>query len=356
MASGSRKAAGGISGAISGATAGSALGPYGAVAGGLAGLLGGILGAGGDSPSPEQIAAEEYRQQLEQLGMPPEEAYKIALQKFQYLGDIAPELEQIAQVQDSELQGISTDPELRRQQLAAIAQAETEAQTGLTGTDRSDINKIERGLGQQLRSARESALQRLASRGTLDSGLALASELEGQQAAAQQSADLGAEIAKQAMARRTAAAERLLSGASNVRTQDFNEAAQKAQAQDAINKFRSSQSQGVYGANTNRINTARESNRSAAQDIANRNVGITNQQQISNADLIRQRNQDQANRIRDIYGAASGAAKAGREEEQRKDASYANILKGVGDLANTALPLIKKAKDPESKEDPNDRK
>ncbi len=336
-----------VSGAVSGASSGAALGSaipgigtaIGAGVGGLAGLLGGLFSGGGQSE--EEKAADEYRKQLEALGLPPEEAYKVALQKYQYLGDITPELENIVTTPDTELKGISTDPELRRQQLQALAQTEAQSKTGLTDSDRADINNIGSSIAQQQRSARESALQRLAARGTLDSGMALASETAGQQEAAAQSAALGAELAKQAMARKTAATENLLKGASSVRDQDYAAAQNAASAQDVINKFRTSNAQGVYGANTNRVNSAAASNMERKQGIANSNTEIANKESAQLALAARQKYKDQADRLTSLYGADSDAAKAAREEEQRRDQSFAGIMKGVGDVANVTSGIIK---------------
>ena len=232
---------------------------------GKSGVLGGLgagIGAGIAYATSEDIKkAEELRDQYlqEVLGLNPQELARVKAEaeatefdKAQEPGEgRAAQLRALERLQQMQL---GEDPE----SAAAYARAQAEAA------------QIDRGI-------RQAALQRLAQRGAgATSGLALAAQMDAAQAATQQASSRGLEVAAEARRRALAAlaAQGQLGG--QLRQQDYQRLADRAQAQDIINRFnaqqRMQQAASVYGAKerkTGALGGAQQMYQQAgAQDVA----------------------------------------------------------------------------------------
>lgn len=203
------------------------------------------------------------------------------------------EAEAILQEQ-SQMQGVQTAPELRAAQMKALAGLQDiTANKGLTAIDRRNMAQISDEELAQQRGQQEAIMQNAQQRGISGSGIEMASQLMGQQQSANRQSRRGMDVA--AMAQERALQALMQSGqlGGSIRSQDFDEQARKAAAQDAINQFNAATRNQNNQFNTNTFNNAQAQNLAAQQNIANQNVGIANTQQMHNKGLPQQAFQNQ---------------------------------------------------------------
>ena len=177
---------------------------------------------------------------------------------------------QAAQQANSLMSGVNTDQQSLAAQRAALARlADVGTSGGMTEADRAQlaatINQTNAAAAQQ----RAAQLQQLQMQGNAGTGAELATRLAGGQQTANANAMAGANVAQGAQARALAAIQANLQGNAALNTQQFQQAAQKAQAQDVVNQF-----------NTQAQNT-----------IAAQNAQMATQAAIANAQLGTQANQ-----------------------------------------------------------------
>ena len=144
-----------------------------------------------------------------------------------------------AQIEDSLMQGITVDPELKSAQMGALGALKELGQGGMSLQDELDTDRAKRNIYAESQREQQNIINNLSQRGVASGGLELAARMSSAQQAADKSAD--AEAGVQAEARQRAL-EALMQGGSlagSMRSQAFGEDAAKATAQDAINKFRS---------------------------------------------------------------------------------------------------------------------
>lgn len=215
----------------------------GAIAGGVsagARILGALIGraiAQGDYDTAEQL----QRQALEQYGtMDPDALLKI---------DVS--------AQDTEFGNVTEDASLRDAQLRALSQLGDMA-TGQSPEDAAAYAQAQQESGAFERGLREAAARRLSERGISgNSGLAVASQMGAAQQATQQKANADLQTAADARRRALAALGQYGNMAGNIRGMDYQRAADRAAAQDSINRFnagqRFNQAQGTFN---NRMDVA----------------------------------------------------------------------------------------------------
>lgn len=164
-------------------------------------------------------------------------AYDDALGEYE--GIDLPELEmlRLQGLDGTAYDDIQADPKLRAAQMAALQQLEERAALGLSATDRATLYEIEQDQLSTDRGARDAITGNMARRGTLGSGNELAAKLIAQQGAAGRATQRGMEVASMSQRAREGAMRDLLSGAGSVRGQDYQEAARRAEAADAIARF-----------------------------------------------------------------------------------------------------------------------
>lgn len=290
-------------------------------------ILGGILGGNAASKAAAQAAAaqkEMYDKNvalLESVGVPTIEAQEIALQSPEYVGDY------VAQIQgDTELKEIATDPQLRRNQMEALAQVKELSEQGLGTVDKIAIDEANLEATQADKARRAQILSQMAQRGTADSGVQLAMQLASAQDAATQAQTAANNQAKMAASNRMNAINQLAQQSANMENLDFNRQAQIASAQDAIQRF-----------NAQTMNQQNQYNLQNRQNIANQQAETANKQQMYNKGLIQQ---DYLNRLNKAtaqtgqntaYGSnlANNALTAG----QGKANMYSSIGQGLGNMA-----------------------
>lgn len=262
---------------------------------------------------------------------------EIQLQQLVQQGVLSPEDAQAALVGDSEMKGISLDPNLKAAQMDALSGLqEISDGGGLTLSDEANLRKIQDQINTEARGSREAILQNAQARGLGGSGLELLSQMQNQQDAATRASRAGLDTAAQAQER---ALQALIQGgetAGNIRGQDFNEQAQIAQAQDAISKFNAQNQQQVNMMNTQSRNDAQRANLASKQGVSDANANLANQQQMYNKGL---KQQDFDNRMAITAGRA-GIANQNAANQAAANAARANAINqtiGAGLSAGAGL-------------------
>ncbi len=143
---------------------------------------------------------------------------------------------------DSEFGNISEDPRLRDAQMRSLSSLEEIGSSGgLLAVDKALLAKTQRDAASQDRGRREAILQGQAARGMGGTGNALLAQLDSSQAATERSNQAGLDIAGMAQDRSLNAILQAGTLSGNIRGQEFDQNARKAQAQDAINNFNAGQ-------------------------------------------------------------------------------------------------------------------
>ncbi len=284
--------------------------------------MGSLFGDGGAAETASNAAYN-----LGRVELPDPELMKVQLENLVSQGQLSPEQAQAQLAQNTAMQDISTDPRLKQAQMQALQGLQDTANNdGLSAVDRAQLEKVKSETGQQDRGQRDAILQNAHSRGVGGSGLELMAQLQSQQGSAQKASQMGFDVAAQAQQNKLAALQQAGQLGGQIRGQDFDQQAQTAQAQDAINKFNAANKQQVNLANTSATNQANATNLANKQDVANQNVGLHNQEQTANKNLLQQ---DFENRYRRAGGQASGMQQAAGQQAAK--------AQGDKQMAGTAI-------------------
>jgi hypothetical protein len=178
------------------------------------------------------LALQPKAPTLEQINLP---QYGIG-EQFQYVGDYTQEMATLDQLNQIVSGG------------------------GLTDIDRARLAEIRAQQAAQERGGRQAILQGMAQRGLGGGGSELAAYLQAQQSGADRAALEGAQVAAEAQARQLQAGLQRAGLAGNIGERDYTRQAQKAEAQDIINRF-----------NVQNKNLAQMSNLERQQAISNLN-------------------------------------------------------------------------------------
>lgn len=220
----------------------------------------------------------------------------------------------------SNMSNVETDAASLQGQREALARLNEISQNGgMTEADRAVQDAAMASAAAKAASDRKAQLQQLQMQGNAGSGAELAARLSGVQGEANANALAGAQTAQSAQARALAAIQASLSGNAALNTQQFNQAAQRAQAQDAINQFNAQAQNAMSQQNASNIQAANLANFNTANQIAGSNVGIQNQQAML-----------PMNTVQNEYNNALSLGKA-------QSAAQLSAGKYLGDLATAQL-------------------
>jgi hypothetical protein len=293
----------------------------------------------------EQQQAEALRRWLD-LNIPSVEEQKVFLEHLKSQGQLTPELEQAFQQQDSSLSSYNADPNAKEAQLNALSKLQQIGDSGgMLLEDKANLNQIAQDNAAQERGSRDAIMQNMAARGMAGSGAELAAKLAGEQGSATRAANQSMSVAAQAQKRALDAIAQSGQLGGSIRTQDLSEAEKKAAAQDAINKFNTVNRQDVVAKNVAAKNDAAKYNLNNNQRIADTNVGLTNQQELHNKDLIGKNYQDQLSKVAGSTGQYNTNANAALAAGKDAAAMWGGIGQGVGELGDSLMK--KKSKDDE---------
>lgn len=322
-----------INSAIAGAGAGAAVGgPWGAAIGGVAGLFGGSDDESGSTL--ERMLAETKNMPLPVLKEYYPELYKIVAQ-------MNPEMESAVNLGPSEMAGISTDPSLRIAQKAALAKLQGIGDAG--GRDSqflADQARLESDVNTNLQGQEGAIMQNMAARGMSGGGSELAARMQSAQGASNRQAQMGMDAKAQADKRALDAIMQSGDLAGKMQGQDFSQAAQKAQAADAISRFNAANQQQVMSNNVGAKNTAQASNVANQNMVAGQNTAASNQAQQQNLSLAQQQYENEL-RKRGLINTASTAYATNQQSTAQAQDKFIGGLAGVaGKYAATQKPGV----------------
>lgn len=294
-------------------------------------IIGGLIGneASGDDRRAARNSMSEAVGAFRDLKVPTKEEMEIALQDLKLQGVLSPEMEEAIRQDPSLLSQFSADPQLRAAQMGALENLRQLGQTGLDATDRAAYNQLRLEAARDAKAQQDSILQNMQARGMAGSGQELAAKLMSAQNQAQIQSAQGDKLAADAAQRRLQAIAQSGQLGSQLEQQQFGEAAAKASAQDAINRFNTANQQQIMSANTQARNQAAAQNLANKQRIADTNTGLHNQQEMYNKALPGQIYNMQYNRAAGLAGQLGQQRNMQLDEAQRVSNMWSGIGQGV---------------------------
>jgi hypothetical protein len=284
----------------------------------------GLTDSGASAKSMKQATAltREQMKRLDAIDLPDIEKMRIALQNPELIGLLETE-----QLGPSALEGITTDPRLKADMMAALEGLRERANTGLTEQDKFAMEELMGQVGAQEKSQRASIEQEMARRGTQDSGTALMAKLQGSAGGANNARQQAMQMAAQGQQQRMAALQGLGQQSSQMQAQDFAQQGQVASARDTIAQANA----------MNRQNVAAQ-NLAARQNIENQRANLSNQQQMYNKGLYQQQFQNELSKA-GAQGQATGNL-AGMYAQQAGAQAQADaaVMGGMFNLGAAFVP------------------
>lgn len=299
------------------------------------GISAGVSALSGIGNAVANMSAADRASALQDKGLqewlkihiPDPEEQKIALQKFVSEGQLNPKLEQAIKQNPSEFKNVVSSVSNRNAQNRALSElGDMGYQGGLRLQDKATLQDAMLNGQVKDRANREAITADMARRGMGGSGFEFASQLAGQQSGADRDARSSLSVAAQAQDRALQSIMGAGDMAGKMQSQDFQEQSAKAQAQDAINRFNTSNLQDVQSRNVGTQNRAQEMNLSEKQRIADANVNQSNQEQQYNKGLIQQQFDNQAR----VAAGKSGQYGQMAANETAKGQALGNAITNVG--------------------------
>lgn len=266
------------------------------------------------------------------LETPNIEDMQLQLQQLVQQGVLTPEDAKAVELQSSAMNGITLDPKLKQNQMAALDYLSNLGnEGGLDATDRAKLGQIQTDEDTAAKGRREAIVQNAQSRGMGGSGLELMSQMQNQQDSATRQSQRDMDVAAQAQQRALDAMIQQGNMSGQMQNQAFNQQAQVAGANDAISKFNAQNQQNQINQNVLSHNQAQAQNLQNAQGIANANVATSNQQQQYNKNLAQQQFENELKKRQGQAGiASSNAAASNAQSQAQANANNALIGAGIG--------------------------
>lgn len=326
---------GGAAAAGGGATA-VAMGanPYLAGAAIAAPILGGIAGNlfGSSDRDAANAAIQRAYNEAMSLGMPPDLAKAVVLQKFQSAGKLTPEMEAQINLGPSKVADITEDPTTRNAQVRALEMLQQSGR-GLSPQDRAKFNQLRDETQRDSEAKRQQIVQSFAQRGMGGSGSELASQLQQAQASANQASTQGDQIAATSAENALNAIRQAGDLGGSIRTQDFNVADTKAKAADEFARFNTENQMAREARNVASRNQAQGTNLQNAQQVSNANTQQQNTESLRQNQAQRDYWDDQLKRTTLRANAAGGLATNLSNNANQTAATYSGIGSAVGSAA-----------------------
>ena len=278
---------------------------------------------------------EGAMRELDQITPPGSEERKLVFEELKSQGIYEPELEQAVAVRDSELQGITTDPRFAQAQMDSLAKLGEYSEGGLTAEDRAALEQINSQAAAENKGMQDAVMQNMRSRGLGSSGMEAALRSQAAQSASDSARQQAMTVNAQAQRRALEALDSRANLAGSIRSQDFGEQVTKASAQDAVNRFREQNLQGVNTRNVNRSNEAQQQNLAEKQRIADSNTATRNYNQEYNMNAERQAYLDELAKQEIRTGNTSTLAGMKSQSAADEANMYGNIIQGGAKMASS---------------------
>lgn len=316
-------------GSGAGTIAGSYFGPVGSMVGGAAGgMIGGLFGE--DSEAMEML--KRAQRAIQAIPEPTAKDMQLILQPLVQQGILTPEDYATILQQPSAFLNIDIDQTGRNAEIAALSQMQDIANEG--GRDaqyRAAMNDATNQTNQHLQGQSGSILQNAAERGALNSNMTTAAQLANAYAGNANAANASVNAAAQAEQRALQAIAESATLGGQINQQDFSQAAQKAQAIDAINRYNAQNSQAQANMNTQGRNIAQAGNLDMANNVAQYNTGLKNEQARYNAQLPQQMFQNQLAKAGAMNGVAIPMANLSQQQSKNQATTQGNLIGGLGE-------------------------
>lgn len=301
----------------------------------VGGLVGNLMGAGDRKRQRNMLKAA--MEELNAVGAPPDLSREIIFKELQRAGILTSELEEEIQIAESEVAKIKPDKASVEAMRRVADQYSNLSKTGFGAEDRAATNQVMSELGQNLRAARETGLQRAQATGQGQSGAALVAMLSGDQQAMNTAADNAAALSANMSSARRDALEKYGRMAGEMRNIEFNEAATRAQALDERNRMIAQNAMARQSSNVNTINQDKRFNLSEEQRLRDTNT------QMANQEKLRQMNEkgnlwDRQLGLAQARSAAQlGQASQWGQQAQQTQQMYAGIGSGLGQAGQSIM-------------------
>lgn len=250
---------------------------------------------------------------------------QVQLSKYVEEGRLTPEQAESQLLTSNAFNDIATDPALagaQKQALAALQEVGTNG--GMTAIDKARLADITSQQNQEARGRNEAVMSQARERGMGGSDITTVQQLLNEQAAADRASKQGTDVAAEAQARALQALIQAGTTATSMRSQDYGEQANKAQAENAIDLFNKQTLNQTNLYNVDAANRAQAANLANQQAISNANVNVGNTEKSANANARQQIFNDEM---------AKATGKAGTYNAWAGDATAANRSEKAADMA-----------------------
>jgi hypothetical protein len=293
--------------------------------------------ANADAQSRAQALQNKGLQEWLKANIPDPEQQKLVVQQFVQQGQINPKLEQAIKQDPSQFNQITTSASQKSAQNRALSELENMGyQGGLRLQDKAALQDAMMQGQVQDRANRQGILSDMSRRGMGGSGFELAAQLQGQSAGADRDARSSLSVAAQAQDRALQSIMGAGDLATKLRGQDYSEQAQRAAAQDAINRFNTSNLQDVQSRNIASQNRAAEMNLAEKQRVSDANTNLNNQTEKYNKELLQQQFDNQTKRAAGMTGQYDKMAQGAIQQGQSMGNMFTNIGQGVSGALSAA--------------------
>jgi len=301
------------------------------------GLFSAVFG-GGNAASVDTASYQAAINAFKSIATPELSALQVKLDQYVQAGKLSPEAAEAALLGSNAFNDIKLDPSLQGAQKQALQQLQDIAsQGGLTATDKAQLNDIQTEQNITAKGRNEAILSNARERGIGGSGLELTSRLLNEQEAANRASTQGTQVAANAEQRALQSLQAAGQLGGQMEAAQYGQQANKAAAQNAIDRFNAETQNQTNLYNVGTRNQAEAANLAATQDIANKNTGITNQERLNNAAQVQQDYQNKLSKAQGIAGAYTAQGNAITQGQQQEAGASAGMLGGLLGTAGTVI-------------------
>lgn len=295
----------------------------------LAGGVMGMIASSGQRAAFEKATSEALAI-LDAVPQPPDRTAEILIEKYKQAGVLTPEMEQKLTLDGSKLAQVQEDKGPRAAQVAALTMLQQRGAGGLTPKDRAAFNQLRMQMASDQQAKQAQIEQEYASRGQAGSGSELASRLLASQAGADRMSAQGDTLAATASQNALQALMQAGQLGGQLRGQDWDINAAKAQAQDALNQFNIQNQISRQQRNVDRSNTAQQYNLGNAQQILTGNVDAANREKYRQDQARQDLWNSQLQLAQAKANARVGAGQMYAQQAQNTAQNWAGLGSGLG--------------------------
>ena len=243
---------------------------------------------------------------------------------YSYYDD--PTLYDTYQLQGTEYDNVSLDPSVLAAQNQALEDLINLSEAkGLNAIDQQALQEIVNEENKNLQGQNDAILQDAMQRGVYGSGLEMAQRLQNAQSSANRMSNRDMDVMSQAQQRALEALSSYGNLASNMRSQDYNEQAKRAAAQDAINQ-----------ANWQNIQGNANKNVDLRNDVSMKNTDIYNKQQDSNVQSAKDIYANEENKVALRTGQYGGNKDDIRKQQEQNQQMIGNLGTAIGSALSSS--------------------